>query len=279
MRLRRIIPVLPLLMILLLTGCNRPTTPVDVAETFWKAMVENDARQAVRYSTLENDTAFDGFGRNWTSQPELTRVVVAQHRAEITTRLPDMGFTTYLVYQGDQWLVDYEQTGKSVNPPSAMEQFMQSFTQLGRELSLQLNQSSERLRQELDTLTQDWQSRSTETQQLLGEHLADYSHQLGATLDALSAAIEQTLEQHQTLPNDIRERLGSLANRLAESSNALAEPGLEAIAQASRTLSDTSRELSEISDRSVRELKQQWQRHLDALAERTLRLQEEAENE
>lgn len=276
---RLLMPLFSLLVILALAGCNRPTTPVDVAEAFWKAVVEEDARQAVRYSTLEDTAGFDGFARSWPIQPELTRVVVERQRAEITTRLPEAGFTTYLVYRDDQWLVDYENTNKSVNPPSAMEQFMQSFTQVGRELSRQVNQSSESLREQLDTLTQDWQTLSEEAQQRLEDRLVTYSAQLRITLDELRAAIEQTLAEHQDAPDDIRERLGSAANALSDSSNALAEPGLNAIRQASRTLADTSRELAEISDNSVRELKQQWQRQLDALAERNRQLQQEAEEE
>lgn len=268
-----------LLVILALAGCNRPTTPVDVAEAFWKAVVEEDARQAVRYSTLDDAAAFDGLGRRWPIAPELTRVVVERQRAEITTRLPESGFTTYLVYRDDQWLVDYENTNTSVNPPSAVEQFMQSFTQVGRELSRQVDQSSESLRQQLDTLAQDWQTLSDEAQERLEERLAAHSAQLRTTVNELRAAIEQTLAKHQNAPDDIRERLGSAANALADSSDALAEPGLNAIRQASRTLADTSRELAEISDNSVRELKQQWQQQLDALSERNRQLQREAEVE
>ncbi|MHA7879626.1 MAG: hypothetical protein ACX931_07535 [Saccharospirillum sp.] len=261
----------------LLAGCNRPSTPMEVAEAFWQAVLAGDTSTVIRYSTLEDTTGFEAFGRTWNEAPELTRIVIEGRQAEVTSRLPELGFTTYLISREGQWRVDYERTQASINPPSAVGQMLQSFGQLGREMTRQLEQSSQSLRDELDALTRDWSSRSEEVQPSLEASLAEYRSQLQTALVELQAAIEQTLEENRDLPETSRQRLRSAASALAESGEALAEPGIEAIRQASQILAETSRELAAITDRSVRELKQAFQQQMDALSDRAEALQEDSE--
>ena len=107
----------------MLSGCFGPSTPAEVGQAFWEAVLADDKSNVVEYSTLTNEKYYDHFSKDWVDyQLSLGKLVIDKQQASIETKLDsptnsgkeNRRFTTYLVLQDNIWKVDYERTGHSI---------------------------------------------------------------------------------------------------------------------------------------------------------------------
>ena len=114
------LPFLGLLIILFgLTACFEQKTPQEVSEVFWQAAIDNNLDDIIKYSTLNETQAYEGFSQNL-QQMEVSsgKIIIDGNLASIDTTLTNQNdseeekknFRTYLVLQNEEWTVDYAQT-------------------------------------------------------------------------------------------------------------------------------------------------------------------------
>lgn len=259
------------LSIIMLAGCSHPETPQEVAAAFWQAMADNDAGDVVEYSTLTDKAEFDGYERSWTNVvPSFGRVVIDGDSASVVTRLPAEGgpegerleLVTWLVREGESWVVDYPQTGAAIVNPSPFQSLMSELNKLGEQLSGSLKASSGELEQGVNELARQLQAYSDDMGRKAEGALEDFSQQLRKAMKTLQKSLEQALEQDNQATPDDRVILEQAARELGDSAGALNEPTLDALANAGRALSETGEQLARLSDATLTRYRDQWQASL-----------------
>lgn len=173
---------------ILLTACTaqKPNTPLTVAQTFWTATLNGDINTAKQFLTPQSQAKFKVFVQSPKDFVELGEQSITSERAEILTQLTrhqdkkvtKTALRTVLVNQQGQWLVDYEQTKK---------------TMLGSELQSVFDQLSNTMRTTID-----------KSMELMGEsvkgELESIERSLQENMKELDEAIQKQKKAQQQPP-------------------------------------------------------------------------------
>jgi len=253
--------------IFLLSACIAQKTPQDVAQAFWESVIRNDAKKAVKYSTLTDAQEYDGFSGNWSNfRLSFGRVVIDGDNANIVSKFSrpdDTGtqsrrFVTYLVYHNDEWLVDYFRTGKALRG-SALANLFEQFDQLGNEISEQLRASSKDFSEDMERMNEQFAELSGTITQQASESLRRYGKQLRRNIRELADSVQRALEeQERRLSDRDRSVLTEVVSDLNEGGVNLSRPTIQSITDAGKSVRTAQRQLASTDDEVVGQYKKQW---------------------
>lgn len=152
-------PALAGLFFILLAGCQNPKTPDEVTLAFWQALAANDLTTAQQFvtkqaaDTLKPDTKFQG------ASFSIGQIIIDGDQARVETIASktdntESVFTTYLVKQQDNWLVDYPRTEYSVTD-NLFNGLFNSLKNIGENLNKQLEEQVPKLEKEMESFGQE----------------------------------------------------------------------------------------------------------------------------
>lgn len=269
-----------LMLTLMLAGCSKPETPQEVAEAFWQAVAENNAKAVAEYSTLIDSAAFERFADELQqgTSPYWGRVVIDDNEASIVTRLPGEGdaadereVLTYLVRQDGQWRVDYQRTSDAVTTRSRLKNLIGQIGDWKDRITAQFNDSSIELADRMEQLEKDLETYSAQARNQASQAMEKYGEVLRDYMEQLADSIEQALKERKQAPPGDRETLQRTMADLNDRSEELEEPTLDALARGSRTLAEAQANLSEVSSEAFADYQRQWRKMMDDIQERTER--------
>lgn len=258
----------------LLAGCSKPETPQEVAAAFWQAMADNDAGDVVEYSTLTDESRFDGYKHNWTNVvPSFGRVVIDGPKATVVTRLPAedrpegerQELITYLVQGPDGWQVDYDRTGEAILNPSPFQGLMGELNRLGDRIARNFSQSSEDFNARMDQLGQDLQTYSEDLRDKAQDAMESFGEKLQDAMKSLEDSLNDALKDNQQAPREDRAVLQQAARDLDTRAEALDEPTAEHLADASRAVAEAGKRIASLSSDTWSEYQQQWESSLEEI--------------
>jgi archaellum component FlaC len=251
---------------LLLSACMGPKTPQDVAEAFWQAVIDDDIRRVVRYSTLTDAQAYDGFARDWTGyRPAWGRVVIEGDRASIVSEFSKAGgtaqdrreFVTYLVRQDDRWRVDYARTADSVRG-DVIANLLGRLSELGSEISEQWAASTRELDAEVARMIEEIEALADSLGARASEGIDKYADVLRQHLEELQESINRALREKDDLSDRDRRLLQEVAADLDQTGEGLADPSVESIADGGRAAVEAQARLDTTDDDVTGEYKRRW---------------------
>ena len=190
---------------LLLSACQSPDTPQQVAQHFWQAVIEDRPDAAAEYSTLQNAGNYDRFSLNWSGfQPSFGKIIIDNDRSTVeSTFLPPAGqeekarkLTTYLVLQAEEWKVDYQKTGEALIPKKAAN-LGERLNRLGKTLSEQLDNSADELNTELEQLGDKLEDLTDRIGDEAARGLESFSIELEKSLEELEKSIDRALKDRR----------------------------------------------------------------------------------
>jgi hypothetical protein len=137
-----------------ITGCASTSTPQDIAERFWRAVIAQDPSQVRRYvRPADEDLLKDGLGLMAVTDFTLGRVVIDGDLATIDThvtvrgeRALELDLVTRLARENGQWRVDFAATAHAVSRHSELARLIDRIAQLGT----QMRQGIDRSRSEIE---------------------------------------------------------------------------------------------------------------------------------
>ncbi|MET4026233.1 uncharacterized protein YukE [Marinobacter sp. MBR-99] len=244
------------LVALVLAGCSKPETPQEVAAAFWQAMADNDAGDVVKFSTLDDTRAFDGYQRSWANAvPSFGRVVIDEREATIITRLPAeerssgerLELTTYLVREQNQWLVDYDRTGEAILNPSPFSNIMGELSRLGQRLSATFSSSTREFEDKMEQLARDLETYSDEMSRRAESAVEDFARRLQVSMRALERSLDEALRDDRPESAEDQAIMEQAARDLERQADELSQPTMEVLANASRTVAETAERFSRLS--------------------------------
>ena len=262
-----------LMLALMLSACNKPETPQEVSLAFWQSVINNDVAGVVKYSTLGSEQGYDAFAREWKGMiPSWGKVIIEEREARVHTHIstPDAArsemlyFVTYLVKQGNEWKVDYNQTEKVVGTSSAVTDFVNRITTIGDEISQQFEEAGKTVSSELEALN----IQLIELTDSLGNQASlvveEYSEIMRRHLDALAGSIENAIqEQEKEIDPADRETMENTVKELNKSSKKLAQPDMNSIAETGEVIIITRKNLDTINADTFQDYQAQWQQWID----------------
>ena len=253
---------------LLLSGCLGPKTPQEVAKAFWQSVIEHDADDAVKYSTLTDPQAFDSFGMDWHGvTPAWGKIVIDGDQARIETRFSDSaGATlanrhcvTYLVRKDEVWKVDYKMTDNDLHG-GALGVLFGKFNQLGNELSDSLDSSVKELNLEMERLGRKLQDMTDSFSQQASKVIEQHARELQDIMRQLEDSINRALQDHDNhLTNKDRQVMTQVAARLDDSSKHLTNPTTKSVTNSNYNMGMAQQRLDSINGRISDNYKKQWQ--------------------
>ncbi len=265
-------------LVILLSACSKPNTPQDVAAAFWQAMADNDASDVVEYSTLNSESGFDGYEREWADVvPSYGRVVIDGAEASIVTRLPAENASgnerrevmTYLVEKQGQWLVDYERTGEAIMNPSPFSSLMGQLSEISDRITASFSSSSDDMERRMNDLARELEAYSNDVARRADEAINEYGQVLRDYMEELEESVNRALEDNSQAPEGDRRTLEQAAKDLENGSEELTDPTLEALANATRTLTETGQRLANVSSESFERNRDEWAAKLQEIRERS----------
>lgn len=258
-----------------LSGCSRPETPQAVTQAFWQAVVEEDRADVAAFSTLTEAGTFDGFGREWDPQtsPALGKVIIDGDRATIVTVFEGLAKAgektpealTYLVREGEEWVVDYQRTEEAFNRTSPLQQFLGGLEDLGEKLRRQFADQSQDAAAQLDLLAEELAERSATESRRLSRILDDYAEQLQKYIDELAESIERSLQEENRATDADRQTLRAAVMDLNRESDRLSDPSLESLTLSSKTVAETQMQLGRVSRDTFADQQEHWQQWFDKM--------------
>lgn len=264
--------------VILVAACSKPNTPQDVASAFWQAMADNDTSDVVEYSTLGSDKGYDSFERDWADVvPSFGRIVIDGTEATIVTRLPAENaggnerreVMTYLVETQGQWLVDYERTGEAIMNPSPFSDLVGQISELSDRITASFSSSSDDMEQRLSDMARELEVYSNDVARRADKAVNEYGQELRDYMEELEESVNRALEENRQAPESDRKTLEQAAKDLESGSEELAEPTLEALANATHTLTETGQRLAEVSSESLERNRDEWAVKLREIREHT----------
>ena len=268
-----------------LTACFAPKTPQETAQIFWEAVIDDDKKDVVAYSTLNDVQQYDGFAREWKNmQPEWGKVEIDEDEASIVTSFTDktnpdaakLKFVTYLVKQEDKWLVDYARTANGLSASAALGRLFDRFNKLGEEISSQLKNASNELGARLNSITEQLRELSSSLEQQLSANMQQFATELQKELDKLADSVERALKEQQGNMSDEEQRtLNQAVNELHEQEKELDKPSIESVAGSGQAVGNTWQKLNQLSDDKFKQYKQDWNRQADEIQQRLQKLLDE----
>ena len=256
------------LAMLWLTACFGPETPQDVAEAFWNKVANDDARGAVRYSTLEEARNFDAFGEQWQGYDlEWGRLVIDGEEASIDTRfIPDKTnngreqfYVTYLIREKDRWLVDYDRTAAGIRGGVFGDLFLR-LNRFSREVSRQFDQSAAQTSSDVEVMLEQLEAQQEELSHRASEALEEYSEALDDALHEMQRSIERALrENDRELSAPDRKLLQATVTDLEDSRKHLDPDSLLSVAHSSHAITSAQQSLAQTNSDPLVRYQRQWQ--------------------
>jgi len=266
---------------MMFTACFGPETPQETAEAFWEAVTDNDAGGAVRYSTLEQKQAYDGFGKSWEAMvPSWKKVVIEGDEARIEAEFSTAeeagkarNVVTYLLHKDGEWKVDYERTASGLKG-GVFATLVGELGRLGQHLNGQIAASSALLREDMqremeemhrqmDDLSDSLNSQTQESIEAYGEALRDYVDELG------ESAREALEENEEDLSEKEKRVLGEAAEELEAQYAALSDPDAGSIAEGSENAAKAQMKLLSIDEKSLGRYREKWEAWHEEFREQT----------
>lgn len=255
-------------MAVMLSACFGPKTPQEVTQAFWGAVINNDIKDAVEYSTLADPRNYDGFSRDWSGfQPSWGKVIIEGNEASVVSEfaspansgMDDRNFITYLVRRNDKWEVDYDRTSVEVHG-GALVNLFGKLSQLGDDFSKQLQASANDFNAEMERMSRELEEISKEFGQQASESLERHAEELRESLKELEESINRALKDNNNdLSAQDRRLLIEASAEIDESRDSLNEPTPESIAKSSKSIGDAQRKLGATESDVLNKYKQQWQ--------------------
>ncbi|MHC3994765.1 hypothetical protein ACXWTF_08030 [Thiomicrolovo sp. ZZH C-3] len=247
-------------------GCFEPKTPQEAAAAFWKAVEQNDASDAVRYSTLEDEAAFDAFGHAWEgAEATVEKVLIEGRKAQIVSRIsaPEgrdlpATVTTYLVQRDGAWLVDYARTAEGMRG-NALSALFSELTKITQELAGQFSATSDDLQQQLATMRQQMDTYAETLNRQMSDSIERYGSVLREQVDALAASARDALDEHgeQLTPQE-QQTLNDVAGEMAQQSDTLSEPDADNVTKGTEKALEAQGMLLQLDAKTLKRYKAQW---------------------
>ncbi|MDH5600662.1 MAG: hypothetical protein OEY78_05075 [Gammaproteobacteria bacterium] len=252
---------------LMLSACFGPSTPQEVGQDFWQAVLENDKSDVVEHSTLTDEKYYDRFSKDWTGfQLSFGKLVIDQQAASIDTKLAaptnsdqdSRRFTTYLVLHDEKWKVDYERTAQSIKG-GVLGELFSALNQVGNELSRKIQSSADSFSREIEHMGKELEQLSREFEQQASENMEKYAEQMRKSIEALEESINRALEQEDNHLSDEDKRvLKVLADDLKKDSEKLSSPSIKTVKDGSQHMSETYTQLEMINNDAFDKYKSEW---------------------
>jgi len=257
---------IPVFILVTLAACFAPKTPQETAAAFWEAVARNDAAGAVRYSTLEDEKDFDGFGRAWAgTKPTIRRIVIEGERAAIVSEVVMPGktavpetVTTYLLQRNGTWLVDYRRTAEGMQG-NVFAALLGELNRLGRTLTEQIAASSKDFNREMESMLRQMVTLSESLNRQASESIARYGEALRGSIDALGASAREALNENgEALSERDRQLLDKVAGEMETQSDRLSEPDADSVAEGTEHAARAQQMLLTIDEEAIARYKREW---------------------
>jgi len=252
---------------LMLSACFGPSTPQEVGQAFWEAVLKDDKSAVVEYSTLTDEKYYDRFSKDWADfHLSLGKRVIDQQEASIDTQLTgptnsdqdSRHFTTYLVLRDKKWKVDYERTGRSIKG-GVLGELFSTVNQIGNELSKQIQSSVDSFSHEMGRMSKELEQLSREFEQQASESMEKYAEQIRKSIEALEESINRALEEEDNrLSDEDKHVLKVMADKLKKDSDKLSSPSVKAVTDGSQHMSETYTQLEMINNDASDKYKKEW---------------------
>jgi gas vesicle protein len=186
----------------LLSSCQSPETPQQVAQHFWQAVIEDKPDKVVKYSTLVDVKDYDRFSTNWSGfQPSLGKITIEKNNASVVSQftpptgadLKERKLTTYLVMQNEEWKVDYQKTRDEMKTDKAGNLFGR-LNQIGKKLQEQLENSADEFNSEMEQLGKKLQELSDQVGSDAAEGVEKFADELEKSIKELEESIDRALK-------------------------------------------------------------------------------------
>ena len=187
---------------LLLSSCQSPETPQQIAQHFWQAVIEDKPDKVVKYSTLVDVKDYDRFSTNWNGfQPSLGKITIENNNASVVSKftpptgadLKERKLTTYLVMQNEEWKVDYQKTRDEMKTDKAGSLFGK-LNQIGKDLQKQLENSADEFNSEMEQLGEKLQELSDQVGSDAAEGVEKFADELEKSIKELEESIDRALK-------------------------------------------------------------------------------------
>lgn len=253
---------------LLLSGCFEPKTPQDVAKVFWQAVIDNNAKDVVRYSTLSKPDAFDGLSMDWRGfKPSWGKIIIDGDHASIEIEFsgPTGAETakrqcvTYLVRKNDVWKVDYKLTQVSLSG-GAIGNFLGTLNQLGSELSKNFDSSVKQLDVELERLSRKFKEMAESFSHQASKIVEQHAEELQKIMKELEESINRALEDgNNHLSDRDKQVMKEVAADLDASSQHLSTHSAEAITKSNNNMALAKQRLDSVNSGAADEYNKHWE--------------------
>jgi hypothetical protein len=250
-----------------LSACFGPKTPQDVSQTFWEAVLNNNAKNAVEYSTLTDPKYHDSFLKDWDGfQPSFGKITIEEKVASVASEFTSPAnsgqdnrrFTTYLVLRNEEWKVDYDRTKKSIHG-GALGDLFNKLNQLGDDISMQFESSADSFKLEMDRMGKELGKMSNSLGQQASKSIEKYAEELRKSIKELEESINRALkEENNNLSDEDKRVLQGIAADLAQDSENLSEPSVKTVTEGSRNIGETQQQLDTIDNDSLDDYKKEW---------------------
>lgn len=250
--------------LLALTACGGPKTPQEVTEAFWTAVRDNDADDIVEYSTLRDINGYDRFSRDDWAEAKLSwsKVVIDGSDAEIGTEVLHPGeseeakltFTTYLVRQGEQWMVDYDRTSDGLRAGTMLHDIVQQVDAIGREISNRFDEASRGLDENLKDMAEEFRELSQSIQKSTSESVERYGNKLREHMDELADSIDRALKEHS---DEVSDEDGRVLREVSDDLHDGSENS-DSVAESGNTLATALQRLDEVDGEVFARYKERW---------------------
>jgi len=249
-----------------LSACFGPKTPQEVAQAFWKAVMSNDAGDAVEYSTLTDKDHYDSLSKDWTGyRAAWGRVVIDGDKANIVSEFTapansgrqNRQFTTYLVKQNDGWKVDYDRTKMAVRG-GVLGDLLDKLSQLGDKVSQQMNTSTDDFNQQMDRMSKKLEQMADSFNAEATKSVNKFAEELQKSIEQLEESINRALKDDNNMSDHDRHVLQAAAVNLHQDSERLAQPSVEAVGKSSMNIGKTQQQIDTLNSDSLNKYKIEW---------------------
>jgi len=252
---------------ILLVACSGPKTPQEVAQAFWKSVLENDVGDIVKYSTLTDAKQYDHFSKNWSGYTATWgKLVIEGEKASVGSRFEISGdkeketreFTTRLIKRNDQWMVDYASTNEEVQG-GVIGNLLGQLSTAGKNLSQQLGEAAsgfdiqlKRMGDELDKLAKSLDSKTKKS-------VDKFADDLRERIEELEQSIQKALkDKDKDWSEDDKKVLNEVSNDLKQDKERLSQPSIEAIASSSKNVGQSQLRLNSLDESGSSDYKKRW---------------------
>lgn len=250
-----------------LSACFAPKTPQDVAKSFWDAVVTNDIKDIVEYSTLSDEKYYDRFSTEWDGyQASFGKITIDEKEASVVTKLnspansgeDNKTFKTYLILRNDEWKVDYDKTKSSILG-GPLGGIFSKLNQISNSISRQLELSAESFKSEMERLAKALEQASESLNQQASENIKKYAEQLRSSIKELEESINRALKENGSkLSDKDKQVLQQISTEIKQDSRNLDDPNIEVIAESSVHISEAQLKLKTINNDLLDEYRNEW---------------------